>query len=114
MDKASDKYWTFLKTNHRPPKPRSKGLTEVRGTYYTVVGNHYLNDVLDLMGNWIDSIKFAGGAFTLFPYPALKEFIETAHQHDVKVSTGGFMEYVLTQGNDAVHQYIQTCREAGF
>jgi phosphosulfolactate synthase (CoM biosynthesis protein A) len=106
--------WKFLKTNHRPPKPRHTGVTEIRGPYYTAVGKRYLEDVLETMGNWVDSIKFAGGSFTLFPFPVLQEFIETAHQHDVKVSTGGFMEYVLTQGTEAVHQYIQTCKQAGF
>ena len=30
------------------------------------------------------------------------------------VSTGGFIEYVLTQGTDAVERYIQECKELGF
>ncbi len=30
------------------------------------------------------------------------------------VSTGGFIEYVLTQGKGAVEKYIQACKTAGF
>ncbi len=78
------------------------------------MGKRYIQDVFETMGNWIDGIKFAGGAFTLFPFSVLREFIDTAHQYNVLVSTGGFMEYVLTHGKDAVHRYIHTCKEAGF
>ena len=28
--------------------------------------------------------------------------------------TGGFIEYVLTQGAGAVDKYIQTCKDVGF
>jgi phosphosulfolactate synthase (CoM biosynthesis protein A) len=40
--------------------------------------------------------------------------IDLCHQHDVLVSTGGFIEHVLTQGPDAVAYYIKECRELGF
>jgi phosphosulfolactate synthase (CoM biosynthesis protein A) len=106
--------WQFLKANSREPKPRTKGLTEIRGSYYTVVGTRYLHDVLESAGAWIDSLKFAGGAFTLLPEPTLRSIIDLAHAHGVLVSTGGFMEYVLTQGEKAVQQYIDTCRQVGF
>jgi phosphosulfolactate synthase (CoM biosynthesis protein A) len=29
-------------------------------------------------------------------------------------ATGGFIEYVLTQGPDAVDEYVRACREVGF
>ncbi len=104
----------FLKRNERGGKPRRRGLTEIRGPYYTPMGRRYLEDVLETMGAYVDSLKFAGGSFTLMPRAALRELIEIAHRHDVLVSTGGFIEYVLTQGKDAVHQYIDECKEAGF
>ncbi|MEO8966083.1 MAG: phosphosulfolactate synthase, partial [Solirubrobacteraceae bacterium] len=28
----------FLRANERPPKPRSRGVTEIRGPYYSVMG----------------------------------------------------------------------------
>ncbi|QYJ15531.1 Phosphosulfolactate synthase [Rubrobacter xylanophilus DSM 9941] len=104
----------FLRMNEREGKPRQRGITEIRGAYYTPVGKRYLQDVLETMGEYVDSVKFAGGAFTLMPEGALREIIELAHEHDVMVSTGGFIEYVLTQGPEAVDAYVRRCRELGF
>jgi phosphosulfolactate synthase (CoM biosynthesis protein A) len=104
----------FLRMNEREGKPRQRGVTEIRGPYYSVMGKRYLSDVLETMGSNVDSLKFAGGSFTLISDEALKEIIETAHAHDVMVSTGGFIEYVLTQGKEAVDKYIEACREVGF
>jgi phosphosulfolactate synthase (CoM biosynthesis protein A) len=78
------------------------------------MGPHYLQDVLDTMGTYVDSLKFAGGSFTLMPRQSLKELIDLCHDHDVLVSTGGFIEYVLTQGSTAVDRYIQECASVGF
>jgi phosphosulfolactate synthase (CoM biosynthesis protein A) len=104
----------FIRKNQRPGKPRKTGITEIRGPYYTVMGKNYLEDVLSTMGPYVDSLKFAGGSFSLMSDKALKELIETAHKYDVLVSTGGFIEYVLTQGPDAVDKYIKTCKSVGF
>lgn len=104
----------FLKMNDRPGKPRTTGLTEIRGAYYSPLGKRYLADVLETMHPYVDSLKFAGGAFTLYPDEALQEVVKTAHDHDVLLSTGGFMEYVLTQGPDAVDAYISACKKVGF
>jgi phosphosulfolactate synthase (CoM biosynthesis protein A) len=48
------------------------------------------------------------------PREAVKELIDLCHQYDVLVSTGGFIEYVLTQGPAAVNSYIQECKNLGF
>lgn len=104
----------FLRVNEREGKPRSHGITEIRGPYYSAMGKRYLSDVLETMGPYVDSLKFAGGSFALMPEEALRGIIETAHEHDVMVSTGGFMEYVLTRGPEAVESYIEACRRAGF
>jgi len=104
----------FLRTNYRPPKPRKIGLTEIRGPYYTPMGKRYLEDVLETMGGYVDSLKFAGGSFSLMPRQAVRELIDLCHRHDVLVSTGGFLEYVLRQSGDAVGQYIRECKELGF
>jgi phosphosulfolactate synthase (CoM biosynthesis protein A) len=111
---ASDRAFSFLRTNRRQPKPRTRGITEIRGPYYTVMGPRYLQDVLETMGEYADILKFAGGSFTLLPGPALKQIIDIAHEHGVLVSTGGFIEFVLTQGADAVDRYIDECRNIGF
>ncbi|MBA3822694.1 MAG: phosphosulfolactate synthase [Ktedonobacterales bacterium] len=104
----------FIRMNERATKPRTHGLTEIRGPYYTPMGQHYLEDVLATMGDYVDSLKFAGGSFTLLPAPQLRAIIELAHRHNVLVSTGGFIERVLGQGAEAVTRYIDTCRDVGF
>lgn len=109
-----DKPFGFLKTNPRGAKPRRAGITEIRGPYYSVMGPRYLEDVLETAGEYVDSLKFAGGSFTLLPGRAVRELIDLAHRHRVEVSTGGFVEYVLTQGPAAVRRYIAACRDVGF
>src|SRR6185437_13791833 len=103
---ANELAFSFLRANHRPSKPRTRGVTEIRGPYYSAMGPRSLTDVLDTMGEHVDALKFAGGSFTLMPEKALGEIIEIAHDHDVLVSTGGFIEHVLTQGFDPVERYI--------
>jgi phosphosulfolactate synthase (CoM biosynthesis protein A) len=92
----------FLRRNIRQDKPRTRGITEIRGAYYSPIGKRELSDILETMGNYVDALKFAGGSFTLMPFQELVELNELCHKHDVLVSTGGFMERVLTQGNEAV------------
>ena len=110
----SNRGFTFIHMNEREDKPRTRGITEIRGPYYTPMGKRYLEDVLDTMGAYVDSLKFAGGSFTLMPPKALQEIIELAHQHNVMVSTGGFIEHVLTQGPEVVNHYIEECHNVGF
>src|SRR5579884_2242152 len=114
LSAADELAFSFLRANHRPSKPRTRGVTEIRGPYYSVMGPRYLKDVLDTMGAHVDALKFAGGAFTLMPETALREIIETAHEHDVLVSTGGFIEHVLTQGPETVNGYIDEVARLGF
>jgi len=104
----------FLRVNDRGQKPRKIGVTEIRGPYYSVMGTHYLNDILSTMGEYVDSLKFAGGPFSLMPRDTIKAITDLCHEHNALVSTGGFIEYVLTQGREAVSQYIQECKELGF
>jgi len=112
--KGSELAFESLPRNQRPHKPRTLGVTEIRGPYYTVMGPRYLQDVLETMGTWVDSLKFAGGSFSLMPRKSVKEITDICHRHDVLVSTGGFMEYVLTKGRRAVEEYVSECRDLGF
>jgi phosphosulfolactate synthase (CoM biosynthesis protein A) len=111
---ANERAFDFLRINQRPSKPRSRGVTEIRGPYYTPMGKRYLEDVLETMGSYVDALKFAGGSFSLMPRKALEELIELCHAHNALVSIGGFVEHVLTLGPKAVHRYIQECKELGF
>src|SRR5689334_3574924 len=112
--KDADRTLPFLKMNRREGKPRKRGLTEIRGPYYTPMGTRYLEDVLETMGEYVDSLKFAGGSFTLMPRGRLREIIDLAHRHDVLVSTGGFIEHVLARNPEDVPAYIEECRRVGF
>ncbi|KAF4966374.1 hypothetical protein FSARC_5944 [Fusarium sarcochroum] len=111
-----EKGFGFIRHNNRPPKPRSVGVTEIRGPYYSAMGKRYLQDVLETMGHHVDGLKFAGGSFSLFPEDKLKELINLAHEYNVYVSTGGWMEHVLLQSDPvwAVDQYLKKCKQLGF
>jgi len=112
--KQPERSFSFLRINEREGKPRKRGVTEIRGPYYSVVGRRYLEDLFEMMGAYVDSLKFAGGSFTLMPERAVRDIIEVCHKHDVVVSTGGFMERVLIQGADAVRDYVAECKTLGF
>ncbi len=112
--KDSERAFPFIRLNERQPKPRTRGVTEIRGPYYTPMGKRYLQDILETMGNYVDALKFAAGSFSLMPRKAVKEITDLCHAYDVQVSTGGFIEHVLTQGPDAVDSYLKECRELGF
>ncbi len=119
--KSSSKAWheqerafSWVKRNDRQGKPRTKGLTEIRGPYYSVMGPRYLEDVLETAGDYVDSLKFAAGSFSVIPKKSLTQLIDLAHSYDVQVSTGGWVEYVLTQGKEAVNRYIEEVKSVGF
>src|SRR2546427_878825 len=112
--RRTERAFAFLEINRRDEKPRTTGLTEIRGPYYTPLGRRYLEDLLEGFGEYVDSLKFAGGSFALMPRQRLLELIETAHRFQVQVSTGGFIERVLTKGATQVEKYIAECGELGF
>ncbi len=111
---ANERAFSFLPINPREGKPRTRGITEIRGPYYSPVGKRYLQDVLETMGAYVDVLKFAGGSFSLMPRNAVKDLLDTCHANNVLVSTGGFIEHVLTLGPEAVDRYIQECKALGF
>lgn len=114
QQKEEERAFSFLRLNERPGKPRPRGVTEIRGPYYTPMGKRYLEDVLETMGNYVDALKFAGGSFSLMPRRAVKELLDLCHSYHVLVSTGGFIEHVVTQGPQAVDNYIRECQAIGF
>ncbi len=113
-DRNIDRAFDFLHVNERPEKPRTKGITEMRGPYYDPMGPRELRDILETMGWYVDIYKFSGGSFALMPEEAVRELIEICHEYDVKVSTGGFVENVLVKDNGKVEQYVEEAGELGF
>src|SRR3989442_10139137 len=71
----SRRSFPFLQINEGEAKPRKRGLTEIRGPYYSAYGRRHLQDLFETMGAYIDSLKFAGGAFTLMPERAVREIV---------------------------------------
>jgi phosphosulfolactate synthase (CoM biosynthesis protein A) len=79
-------------------KSRQSGITEIRGPYYAPVTKTYLEELLGdwgtmaqyiirashllhcISGEYVDGVKFAGGAFTLMPEERLKALIDVAHK----------------------------------
>src|SRR5438477_3246989 len=105
--KRPERSFPFLRVNEREGKPRKRGITEIRGPYYSVVGQRYLQDLFETMGAYVDSLKFGGGSFSLMPKKIVRQINDLCHENEVLVSTGGFIEFVLTQGSDAVRSYVR-------
>ena len=88
-----------MRINEHQPKPRTRGITEIRGPYYTPLGPRQLEDILETMGAYVDALKFAGGSYGLAW---------------MDLQRSGFVEHVLTLGPDAVDRYIHECKSLGF
>jgi phosphosulfolactate synthase (CoM biosynthesis protein A) len=104
----------FVPRAFRPAKPRSFGLTEVRGPYYSTYGTRHLADVLETAGQWVDGVKWAGGSFALLPREQVRAFSDLAHQHDAYISSGGWLETILRYGDQYIDQYLTEAKEVGF
>jgi len=111
---TENKTFGFIKLNELPGKPRKTGVIEFRGPYYTPVTYGYLNDLLDDWGEYVDGFKFAGGSMRLLDRDKTRKMIQLCHDHDVYVSTGGFVERVIVQGPDAVDKYLEECKSLEF
>jgi phosphosulfolactate synthase (CoM biosynthesis protein A) len=114
QNEMEERAFPFITLNQRQPKPRTRGLTEIRGPYYTPMGRRYLEDIFETMAVYVDSVKYAGGSFSLMPRKAIKELNDLCHKYNALVSTGGFIERVLTMGPGMVDKYIDECKELGF
>jgi phosphosulfolactate synthase (CoM biosynthesis protein A) len=104
----------FIARAARSSKPRRSGITEIRGPYYSAYGPRHLADILETVGTWVDGLKYAGGSFALMPPDAVRSINKLAHDHDVYVSTGGWIENVIRFGPDVVDHYIEEAKALGF
>src|SRR6266571_9028859 len=104
------KAFDFVQIQEPPPKPRTAGVIEIRGPYYTPVTYNYLKGLLEDWGEYVDGYKFAGGSMRLLSRDRVRRIIQLCHDHDVYVSTGGFVERVIVQGPEAVDKYLEECK----
>jgi phosphosulfolactate synthase (CoM biosynthesis protein A) len=110
----STRNFSFVNLNDLPAKPRNKGLTEIRGPYYEAFSVAQLNDLLSTWGYYIDGFKFAGGTQALLNANTVQAFTHLAHQHQVYVNTGGFIERVIVQNPHNLDKYLAETKALGF
>jgi phosphosulfolactate synthase (CoM biosynthesis protein A) len=110
----SHRAFACVPVNARAAKPRTRGITEIRGPYYSAIGPHYLEDIFATMGPYVDGLKFAGGSFALMDRAVVRSMVELAHRNGCYVSTGGWIENILRFGPRMVEDYIGECRDLGF
>ncbi len=108
------KAFDFVEIDLPPKKPRETGVIEFRGPYYSSVTYGYLKDLLDDWGEYVDGYKFAGGSMRLLQRERVRQIMKVCHDHQVYVSTGGFVERVIVQGSPAVDEYLRECKTIGF
>ena len=113
-DVFQQRSFKFVDLTELPPKPRKTGLTEIRGPYYEAFTTEQLRDLLATWGHYIDGFKFAGGTQSLLPPRIVKTFTDLAHEHNVYVNTGGFIERIVIQDPANVDQYLQETKALGF
>ena len=119
MTKPQSELWTkrsfpYVPMNERDPKPRSRSITEIRGPYYAAVTPTYTKELLEGMGEHVDGYKYAGGSFALMPADYVKKINRICHDHDVYVSTGGWIENILARAAHHVDDYIAECKRLDF
>ncbi|CAG8146532.1 unnamed protein product [Penicillium salamii] len=107
----------FARSNPRPAKPRSTGVTEIRGPYYSVGNTLARLDGLTLIRSWGKDIWPMSWkrSFSLFHEKQLRELIDLAHSYGVYVSTGGWAEHLLTHPdpNAVFDRYLTKCKDLG-
>lgn len=113
-DLMEKRAFDFLDIYELPKKPRKKGIIEIRGPYYSSITYDYLKGILHDWSNYFDGYKFAGGSERFLSRNTVKDILDACHDHDVYVSTGGFVERIIVQGPKAVDQYIKECKSLGF
>lgn len=105
---------SFFEDEDRPEKPRTFGVTEMRGPHYTLLTQNLVQDIFESMGHFVDGLKFSGGSHSLMPKAYIKEVTNMAHKHNVYVSTGDWAEHLLHKGPSAFKEYIEECKQLGF
>ncbi len=108
------KAFEFVRIRELPPKPRDVAMTEIRGSYYTVVTPTYLAELLEIAGDYIDVFKYSGGSMRLHDRRLVKKINRLCHDYGVLVSTGGFTERVLVEGPDAFDKYLEEAVDLEF
>jgi len=87
---ARSKTFDFVKLADLDPKPRGKGVIEIRDRTTLLLVRVPEKNLLDDWSEYVDGYKFAGGSMRLLPRETTRKIISLCHDHGVYVSTGGF------------------------
>lgn len=90
-----------------PPKPRTTGVTEIRDRG---LGMNAIEDLVSLMGEYIDVVKAANGSQRLFPREMVLKKNRYLRENQISVSTGGLLERVVLEGADAVYRFLEEAK----
>ena len=110
--KETEKPFDYVPIMPRSKKPRDKGLTAVRDI--KARGMAELTDLCETVGEYLDFYKMACATQRVLPKEIVKKKIDLLHKYEVMVSTGGFLERVLTYGPDITKRFIRDAKEMGF
>ncbi len=104
----------FVDIEELPLKPRTKGIIEIRGPYYEAFTVEQLKGLLETWGYYVDGFKFAGGIQSLLTPDIVGSFIGLAHDYEVYVNTGGFIERIVIQDPGLIDKYLSETKALGF
>lgn len=104
----------FVELERLENKPRKEGLTEIRGPYYEAFTVAQFESLLHTWGHYIDGLKFAGGVQALLAPNVVKQFTKLAHDNEVYVNTGGFIERILIDKKNRLDDYLKETKALGF
>lgn len=81
------------------PRKRDRGITEVIDMGF---GLNATEDLVALCGEYVDTVRLAGGMAVLYPRDLLKKKIRLLHQANITVCTGGTIieRFVRDHGYD--------------
>ncbi|UHQ96390.1 phosphosulfolactate synthase [Natrinema halophilum] len=96
----------------RTKKPRQRGLTMAEGAMFQIEGEHYVEDLCQYIGPYIDLYKFAYGAFALEPPELLQSKLMMFDEHDITAFPGGItVEAAFHEG--CTTRYMEHLRDVG-
>jgi phosphosulfolactate synthase len=102
--------FSFIPLPNINPKPRDTGLTAVidKG-----LGLQSLQELIQLVGNHIDIVKFGFGTSRLYPRELLKQKIAMLNEADILACPGGTL-FEVAHSHRQVEAFWQECSTLGF
>jgi phosphosulfolactate synthase (CoM biosynthesis protein A) len=104
---ANERAFPSLRINERPPKPRTRGITEICGPYYTPLGPRHLEDILERWAHTFAELETEGTRDPKRAIAQAKRFLD-AGAYMIMIESEGITENVKTWRTDVVATIIDT------